>query len=127
MKFFRGPADLALTRLGAGAGAKRLRSADELMGQVQPAAKRAVCQEKFLSPVDESTFISNQFKKISPEDFLEAEFSGLYKPNRSLWVKGHGEVSLLLSGPVSVDGLSPQKQGFDFLKFVRIISSSGIH
>jgi hypothetical protein len=35
----------------------------------------------------------------------------LYKPNRFLWVQGHGEVSLLLSGPVSVDGVLPQKTG----------------
>jgi hypothetical protein len=111
LKFFRGPADLASIRLGACAGAKRLRSADELMGQVQPAAKRAVRQEKFLSPVAESTLISYQFNKISPEDLLEAKFSGLYKPNRFLWVKGHGEVSLLLSGPVSVGGLLPQEAG----------------
>jgi polysaccharide biosynthesis/export protein len=91
------------------AGSGRQMAPQQLAAQVDSKVKQNRLQEQLLKQVSQVSPSDSKDYRIGPEDLLEVNFMDTEKLRAEPRVNGDGEISLLLIGPVKVEGLTTRE------------------
>jgi polysaccharide biosynthesis/export protein len=82
---------------------------EQMVSQVQAAAKKNKLQEQLLTQIGHATLTGYHDYQVGPEDLLEVTFFGQDDLTGDVRVNGQGKISMDMVGEVQVAGLSPRE------------------